>query len=188
MGSIRTFISIPTPENVRQALTAIQSELKSADADVKWESPEKLHITLRFLGDVEENRLPQLIADCSKAICNLNSFSLVYEGFGCFPDARNPRIIWAGSHNDDGTLITIKKEIDAAVARYGFEGENRMFHPHITLSRVKGRRNIPNLIKMLQSVTFEPHPVRIDEVHFMKSVLRPTGSIYTILQTIALQK
>ena len=157
-------------------------------AEVKWEPPEKLHITLRFLGDVEEQKLPLLIADCSKAICNLNSFSLVYEGFGCFPDSHNPRIIWAGSHNDDGVLNRMQKEIDDTVTRHGFERETRAFCPHITLARVKGRHNIPNLIKMLQSVTFEPHPVIIDEVHFMKSELRPTGSIYTKMQTIALQK
>ncbi len=188
MPSIRTFIAIPTPDDVRQALTDIQAELKTANAEVKWEPPEKLHITLRFLGDVEESQLPLLMTDCSKAICNLNSFSLIYEGLGCFPDTRNPRIIWAGSHNDDGILLRMKKEIDDSVARYGFERENRPFHPHITLARVKGRENIPNLIKMLQSVTFEPHPVIIDEVHFMKSELRPTGSIYTKLQTNALQK
>jgi 2'-5' RNA ligase len=188
MPSIRTFIAIPTPDGVRQALTDIQAELKTANAAVKWEPSEKLHITLRFLGGVEERQLPLLMADCSKSICNLFSFSLVYEGFGCFPDVRNPRIIWAGSHNDDGALIRMHKEIDDTVVRYGFERENRAFHPHITLARVKGRQNIPNLIKMLQSVTFEPHPVTIDEVHIMKSELRPTGSIYTKMQTIALQK
>jgi 2'-5' RNA ligase len=188
MPSIRTFIAIPTPVEVRQALTCIQTELKTADAAVKWEPPEKLHITLRFLGNVEESQLAILMTDCSNAICNLNSFSLIYGGLGCFPDARNPRIIWAGSRNDDGVLVEMKKAIDDTVARYGFERENRAFHPHITLARVKGRQNIPNLIKMLQSVTFEPHPVVIDEVYFMKSELRPTGSIYTKLQSIALQK
>jgi RNA 2',3'-cyclic 3'-phosphodiesterase len=188
MSLIRTFIAIPTPDDVRQTLTDIQTVLKSANAEVKWEPPEKLHITLRFLGDVEENQLPLLMADCSKAICNLFSFSLIYGGLGCFPDTRNPRIIWAGSHNDDGTLIRIKKEIDDTVLRFGIARESRLFQPHITLARVKGRQNIPSLIKMLQSVTFEPHQVIIDELHFMKSELRPTGSIYTKLQSIVLQK
>lgn len=188
MPSIRTFIAIPTPDNVRQVLSDIQSELKSSHAEVKWEQPEKLHITLRFLGDVDEQQLPHLIKDCATIMCNLNSFSLIYEGLGCFPDPRNPRIIWAGSHNDDGRLIYMKKEVEDIAARYGFERETRPFHPHITLARVQGRGNIQNLIKMLQSVTFEPHPVIIDEVHFMKSELRPAGSIYTRLQTIALKK
>ncbi|MGD0339654.1 MAG: RNA 2',3'-cyclic phosphodiesterase [Bacteroidota bacterium] len=188
MASIRTFIAIPTPDNVRQVLSEIQAELKTSRAEVKWEPHEKLHITLRFLGNVDERQLPQLMTECSNVVCNLPSFSLIYEGLGCFPDTRNPRIIWAGSHNDDGTLVRIKKNIDDIVVRYGFERENRSFHPHITLARVKGRQNIPSLIKMFQSVTFEPHPVIIDEVHFMKSELRSTGSIYTRMQIIALQR
>lgn len=188
MASIRTFIAIPTPDNVRQVLSDIQAELKTSRAEVKWELQEKLHITLRFLGNVDDRQLPQLMDECSKSICNFPSFSLIYGGLGCFPDIRNPRIVWAGSHNDDGTLFKMRKEIDDIVAGYGFERENRSFHPHITLARIKGKQNIPNLIKMLQSITFEPHPVIIDEVHFMKSELRPTGSIYTRMHTIVLKK
>ncbi len=187
MPKTRTFIAIPTPPDIREALAGIQRELRRAAADVRWETPDKLHITLRFLGDVDDTLLPQLLKECADAVCYLPSFSLIYGGFGCFPDMRNPRIVWAGSENPDGTLVGLKQKIDEVVTHYGFEPEKRSFHPHITLGRVKGNRNISNLITMLQSITFEAHATVIGGLHIMKSELRPSGSIYTLLQSIPLR-
>ena len=186
MGMVRSFIAIPTPVEIAHDLRESIASLRDADAEVRWEPVEKIHITLRFLGDVDEVLLPRLIKDCVDSCCNQKSFSLLYGGFGCFPNNRDPRIIWLGSENGDGLLEPLKKIIDETVNRYGFVPENRPFRPHLTLGRVKGKRNIRNLIKMLQSVTFEPRTVVIDELVFMKSELRPTGSIYTKLQSIRL--
>ncbi len=187
MPSTRTFLAIHTPPDVVDSLRVIQNKLREASADVRWESPEKLHITVRFLGDVDDRSLPNLIQECADEICYLPSFSLIYRGLGCFPDFKNPRIVWAGSENADGNLIRMKRKIDEIVGHYGFEPEKRAFHPHITLGRVKGNRNIRNLITMLQNVTFEAHEAEITGIHIMKSELRPSGSIYTTLHTIALR-
>ncbi len=188
MSKVRSFIAIPTPEEVKTILTKIQSKLKSIDSEVKWEPADKLHITLKFFGDVDNNILPSLISEVVEQCCNQKSFSLIYGELGCFPNLKEPRIVWAGSKNEDGLLEPLKKIIDEIGKKYGFEPEKREFHPHITLGRVKGRRNIPSLIKTLQSITFVPRTFLIDELYFMKSELRPSGSVYIKLQSIILKK
>ena len=188
MDSIRTFIAIPTPTQVRETLREIVAVLQTSGAEVKWEPADKLHITLKFFGDIGTNILPDVLEKYTAACGNLKSFSLVYGGLGCFPNSREPRIIWAGSKNDDGLLDQLKKTVDELGIPFGFEPEKRSFQPHITIGRVKGKRNIPGLIKMLQSVTFEPQSFLIDEIYFMKSELRPAGSIYNRMQSIMLKK
>ena len=96
MPVIRTFIALPTQSNVQQRIAEIQQKLKTTQADVKWELQNKFHITLVFLGNIEQSKLELLSAALAKSVQQFSSISIKYESIGAFPSNQNPHIIWIG--------------------------------------------------------------------------------------------
>ncbi len=187
MASIRTFIAFDTPEEIKKEMFIIQAQLKDSHADVKWELESKFHVTIKFLGNVDESKLPNIIRTCQSIIERTPSFDVVYENLGCFPNIKHPRVIWIGCKNENGELLTLKQSLDTALIPLGFEREDRDFHPHITLGRVRTSKGLQNLIPMLINITFERRKASISEILVMKSILRPEGSNYFVLKTIKLK-
>jgi 2'-5' RNA ligase len=109
----------------------------------------------------------------------------VYEGVGGFPNVERPRVVWIGTRANEN-LAKLQQLVEQSCVRRGFAREDRQFHAHITLGRVKGNRALDRLTARLKSVTFEPSIARCTEIHMMRSDLKPTGSVYTHLQTIPL--
>jgi len=173
MASLRTFIAFETPEAIRQSITAFQSELKKSGADVRWEPPDKFHVTIKFLGNVEESRLPELTRQIQSVCENDRSFKVWYRGAGGFPDLKHPRVIWLGCENEDGVLANIKSALDTVLLPHGFEIEDRPFRPHVTLGRIRSPKGLHYLTPKLENLTFEPLMGTIFEVLIVKSVLRP---------------
>lgn len=187
MSEIRTFIAFDTPISIKTEMSQLQLELKKSDADVKWETEDKFHATIKFLGNVEETLLHQVIATCESCLNNFPPFDVSYQSLGSFPNKIHPRVIWIGCDNRDGTLLHIKNALDAALLRFGFEIETRQFRPHITLGRVKSFKGLNNLHPMLEKLNFERQDTVIQEILLMKSILRPKGSEYSILKAIPLK-
>jgi 2'-5' RNA ligase len=182
MHAIRTFIAIPTSTAVQQCIAELQTKLKEIQADVKWDSLSKFHITLKFLGNVETSKLELLSAELSKAIQPFAPFILEYESLGIFPNIYNPRIVWIGmKHNQ--VISDLQSAVESICSKCGFPKENRAFHPHITLGRVHGTRNLVHLTDAIKTITFEPIKSLCSEVLLMKSNLLPSGSVYTILKS-----
>ena len=186
MPPVRTFVAFDTPVEIRESMSSLQSELKRSNADVRWESLGKLHATIKFLGDVDERNLPKIIAKIEQSVSNAPPFTITYSGIGAFPDKRHPRVIWIGCETSDSTLLKMKNELDAALQPYGIPIEERAFHPHITLGRVKSANGINDLLSMLENLTFEPRSTKVDRIVVMKSTLKPQGSEYSLLTTIPL--
>ncbi len=184
---MRIFIAIDTPEEIKRNISALQSELKATGADVKWEISNKFHITLKFLGETNEIIIPELILSIEKIADTFPPFRLKYKNIGSFPNRRNPKIIWVGCENSDGILEKIKNTIDSKLIEFGFETENRKFHPHITLGRVKSPKRIKYLLPIIENITFDTEAIVCREILLMKSDLKPTGSEYTIIKTINLK-
>ncbi|PIU44638.1 MAG: RNA 2',3'-cyclic phosphodiesterase [Ignavibacteriales bacterium CG07_land_8_20_14_0_80_59_12] len=183
---IRTFIAVDTPDDVKEQITEAVSKLKEIGAEVRWESRDKYHITLKFLSDVREAQLPEIIDSLRRGLSGIPPFKVTYAGAGCFPSRRNPRVIWIGCENEEGTLLRLHDAVEAATVPFGFPTEERAFHPHITVGRVKGTRNTDPLVLSLPSVTLRSHPVDVRQILVMKSDLKPSGSVYTILEAIPL--
>jgi 2'-5' RNA ligase len=180
--TVRVFIALSSPPEVKKVLTDIQNELNQEGGDVKWDTPDKFHITLKFLGDVEQEKLPALSATLMALSALHLSFELWYESLGAFPDLVHPRVLWAGARKND-SLSALHQSIDEACERFGFAREPRVFHPHITFGRVKGSRNVGRLTARLKSITFEPIRMHCSELLLIKSDLHPTGSIYATLNS-----
>ncbi len=169
-------------------MVEVQARLKEAFADVRWENRDKFHVTLKFLGGVEESTLQQIIERLSGALSPFSHTRLVYTGLGCFPNKRNPRVIWVGCENEEGVLLRVFQTIEEIVEPLGFEKEKRAFHPHVTLGRVRSPKRAQDLIEKMKSLTFEQQVAECREVLVMKSDLRPSGSVYTVLHRIPLRK
>jgi 2'-5' RNA ligase len=185
MPGIRTFIALPTQSNVQQAIAEIQTKLKATQADAKWESQDKLHITLVFLGNVEQSKLESLSAALAKSVRQFPSFSITYESIGAFPNIKNPRVVWIDTKSNQ-TVLDLQAIAERICVEFGFPKEDRAFHPHITLGRVKETRNSVRLTEAIKTITFEPIETLCSEVLLMKSELHPSGSIYTILKSLPL--
>jgi 2'-5' RNA ligase len=186
MAKIRSFIALPSSAELNSRLTEVQRELMEEHANAKWDTPDKFHITLKFLGDVDSADITELADSLSIAASALPSFQLVYSSIGAFPDLVHPKVIWAGAELNE-PLVTLQREIDSVCERLGFPRETRAFHPHITLGRVKGSVNLNRLTARVKSSTLQPTTTHCSEILLIRSDLHPTGSVYTTLKTFPLK-
>lgn len=185
---MRCFISIPFPEETRKGMLVIQDRLKTSRADVSWTRPEGMHLTLKFLGEVEEKVLPDIENALGKAVSYIKPFSLDLSGVGIFPDKRRPRVVWIGIKGDVEGLVKLQSSIEKEFEKIGFPAEKRGFTPHITLGRIRSPRDVERLLNLIE----EEKDISIDgfeilNVHLMRSQLRPTGAIYTELYLVTLK-
>ncbi len=185
--SVRTFIAVPVPDSVRRSITSLLAPLKRLDADVKWVRPESLHLTLKFLGDVETGRVPAVGDGVAEAVAGERAFSLQLGGSGFFPNAKRPAVIWIGVTEGAGSLTRLAEAVDAAAVRCGFEAEARPFSAHLTVGRVRSPRGMDRLVPLLSGSRYQSEPFPVDVVLIMKSDLQRTGAVYTPYRTIQLK-
>ena len=186
MPSFRLFVSIDTPPHIKPQIAAIRDQLKESGADVKWEPDEKLHATLKFLCQTDERLLPEIVS-IGRGVCKtFTPLHVKYTRVGCFPNRRAPRIIWVGLDDLSGNMGLLQQQVETGMVPLGFKREEREFHSHITLGRVKSEKRIESLLRMMESITFESPPVVIKEIMLVKSDLMPSGSVYTTLNTFPL--
>jgi RNA 2',3'-cyclic 3'-phosphodiesterase len=186
VGSLRLFVALETPAAVRKALARTLAELREVEADVRWESEERLHATLKFLGDTPDSRVEAVAAALERTSSSTAPLTVAYSGLGFFPSPREPRIVWAGMLESTGGLNDFHARIEASMRALGFSEESRPFHPHVTLGRVRGQRGTAALRARVETCTFDQPPITLHEVALIKSDLRPSGSVYTTLKRISL--
>lgn len=186
MPPLRLFFAIDTHSDARTALAGVRDGLRSSGADVQWESTPKLHITLRFLGDTPQELLRDFVLYSEGVSRGFPPFPIRYRGLGCFPGPRDPRIIWAGVEDPDGTMAALQAGIEEGVCRLGAPPERKRFHAHVTLGRVKSLRGVDRLMGMMESAILDGPSATVGEFTLMKSILRPGGSEYAVLHSFPL--
>jgi RNA 2',3'-cyclic 3'-phosphodiesterase len=184
---MRTFIAIPLPDECRTLLEKMQQKLRSYGADVRWAAIPSIHLTLKFLGEAEPSIIPSLSESLESDTRSQDSFSLRLCGLGCFPNQINPRVIWCGIDGETAKLSLLQQRVEITCSRFGFAPENRGFHPHLTLGRVNGKRNLQPLIECIKMGTDLESRFTADCFNIYKSALKPQGAAYSILKTIALR-
>lgn len=183
MINIRTFIAINLTREIKETLNKIQSQLKKADADVKWVGQEGMHITLKFLGNVVIGQLESVYQMVFEATSNFNPFQLSLSSVGAFPNLSSPKVVWVGIDKGKEICIELAKQIDANLLRLGFPIEQKEFVPHLTLGRVKsprGKNELSKLVSELKTQSFGQ--MDVSKIEVMGSQLTPKGAIYTTLQ------
>jgi len=187
---IRAFIAINLPPQLRAKLAAVQQALQRAPGGqaVRWTAAGQIHLTLRFLGNVPAESVAEIQATLPQACAGIAPFDLQAGGLGCFPNPRQPRIIWVGLTGELEALRHLQDQVERATAPWG-EPEARQFHPHLTIGRVKPEQAKPArpLAEVLQARPAEPLGTwRVQQVDLMQSRLAPGGAEYSLLNSLAL--
>jgi 2'-5' RNA ligase len=189
MEGIRSFIAIEVPQSLRARLEELQRELRGTEAGVNWVRPEGIHLTLKFLGAISQDDLEKIARVIAPVVGAWNPFALRIHGLGCFPSSRNPRVIWVGIDPGNEEASSLQKSIEGKAAEVGFAPEARLFQPHLTLGRVRARiRRDVFLQAMEKNKDVEIGTFLAAEVHLFKSDLKPSGAVYTKLQTFPMRK
>lgn len=181
MPSRRLFVALPLPDDLRILL----SGLNVPSASLAWTRPEQLHVTLRFLGDVDEAQVEPL-ADALDGV-KVAPFILPLEGVGTFPPRGAPKIIWVGVGHAHPLLFQLRQQLDDALLGCGLEFDVRLFHPHVTLARVKspaGAVSAQHFVKRHRD--FEGPPFRVAHFGLYASELLPRGAVHTLVREFAL--
>ena len=179
---IRSFLAVELPEPILRKIEEVEVDLKSAHADVRWVSPEKIHLTLKFFGNIEASRIDSIFKSIEERVRSTQPFSLKVQGVGAFPSMKSPRVIWMGLVNGSEILTSLQKEIEAQLEKIRFQPEDRPFRPHLTLGRVKSSRGRNDLVgRMEKHKEREFGDFQVDRLILFKSDLKPSGPIYTVL-------
>ncbi len=187
---IRAFIAVTLPEPLTAIVSGVQQNLKARGLHIAWVAPGNVHLTLKFLGDIESTDIDP-IADvmnaCAQSMAPLTVAAL---GLGVFPDLRRPRVVWLGITGGMPQLIAFQKDLDAGLTALGkgrFKPEERPFKGHLTLGRIKAGLDTGILVKALRETgKVESSAVTIHAIHLIQSRLTSSGSIYTPLRCAVL--
>jgi len=189
--AIRSFVAIELGDSMQQALDRLQHQLSiGASARMaRWVSPQSIHLTLKFLGDIPERQVDEISAALRRACAGHAPFEVRLTDAGCFPSSNRPRVIWVGVGGEVAPLLSLQASIDQELGRLGFAREKRGFTPHLTLARIRDwvgpgeRRELAARLSMLQ---VPPASMPVRSVAFIRSDLRPSGAVYSLLSTTPL--
>lgn len=180
---MRTFISVELTDEIKKKLVELIAELKKSGASVKWVKAENLHVTLKFLGWVKDEQLDKLVELTAKAVGGSGSFKAKFEGLGTFPAGKSPRVVWVGTAEGGDGLCNLAQNLEKTLGSAGFKSEAREFKPHLTIGRVKDKKNLDQLVKRINELSrAKIGEMIIDRICIMKSTLRRTGPIYEIFK------
>ncbi|HHF98236.1 RNA 2',3'-cyclic phosphodiesterase [Candidatus Aerophobetes bacterium] len=183
---MRVFIAVELPESVKRSIYNLQKRMVDNINRIKWVSPDSLHITLKFLGEVEERRLKDISEVADKVASKFSSFFIKMEEVGIFPERGVPRVIWVGISEGSFELSSIAKQIDEGLFEKGFPRERKKWVPHITLGRVKRLQN-PEIIKKFTKENIKGEKTKVEAITLMQSNLTPQGAIYKSLERFFLK-
>jgi 2'-5' RNA ligase len=183
MSRLRTFLGIALDPEVHAQLIALQQNLARARSDVKWVEPENLHLTLLFLGEVDDRTIVDICRAAQNAVASLPAFTMTVQGANCFGNPRRPRTIWIGVGSGAQEVVAVHDALESALLKLGcYRREERQFTPHITLGRCRSEEPSDKLGPALaKHKTWSAGESRVTEVQIMSSELTQNGPVYTIL-------
>ena len=194
MTTLRTFIAVELDKDFVGKLVDLQDRLRGqvAPRSIRWVRPEGIHLTLKFLGETRPDQLEEVKSALDRAVSGVSPFTFTVGGLGCFPNTRRPRVIWVGLYEPTGTLSRLRDAIESHVAPLGFPTEKRPFRPHLTLGRVQRYASKSEVREVGEVIAASEIGVldemRVGQVSYIKSDLRPGGAVYTTLHGAGLQR
>jgi 2'-5' RNA ligase len=180
---IRTFVAVNIDSAVRQRVGGLVDRFRAAGAEVKWVEPQNLHITLKFLGDVDAKEIHRVCGAVQGAVADAAPFEFEVRGAGAFPKANRPRTVWLGIAQGREEMIDLNQRIEPALEKLGFRREARRFQPHLTIGRVRrGGPAVAELGKLIgEQADVELGLTKVPEVIVFSSQLDRSGPTYEAL-------
>lgn len=185
MPTLRAFVGVPVGPSLVRQMSAVRAEF--GDRTVRWIPAPNLHLTLKFLGDVEEARVASMREALRKALSDTAGFRVTARGLGVFPDARRPRVLWVGMAAPE--LPRVARRVERALETFGIERAPAPFRPHATIGRWRrpdpGRGGLQDELARWRDREFGEF--RIDAVTLFRSTLQPSGAVYSALEVFRLK-
>ncbi|MBN1548828.1 MAG: RNA 2',3'-cyclic phosphodiesterase [Syntrophaceae bacterium] len=181
--TLRAFLAVDPPREIRDAIAMIQNRLKKAiQGDIRWVKPEGIHLTLKFFRALPESDVATISRAVRDAVSKVVPFVLDIKSVGAFPDVKRPRVLWLGMEGDVNALIQLQKKVDTELQHCGFAKEDRPFRPHLTLARIKEPGGLTGLASIMgKGEDFVAGSFSANGLNLFKSDLTPKGAIYTKL-------
>ena len=192
MEQIRSFIAIELPDEVKSALDQLQAQLKTGkQLPVKWVDPYNIHLTLKFLGNIDVNKVREITGAMEAAAQGVSPFKLEVKDLGVFPNLKRVRVVWVGVSGEVAQLSQLQQRIESNLSPLGFAPEPRSFTPHLTLARVREQASLDeqqNFGQLIASTKFETvYEFGVYSINLMKSQLTREGAIYSRISSVKLK-
>ncbi len=183
---MRAFIAIALPDEIKLFLSRVQAGLKAAGADVKWVAPQNIHLTLKFLGEIDDARVEKCSLIMEEIASHTGCFSARLSEIGAFPGINSPRVIWIGIDKGNDEVKRLAGELETKTLAVGFSAEDRPFSSHITIGRTRSSSRRQELAKALSAANeglFKETPeFRVKNITLFQSTLTPKGPVYEVLR------
>jgi 2'-5' RNA ligase len=171
------------PSETRERLRSLQNKLiKECPGKVAWVKVDNIHLTLKFLGEIGEDSVKQIMATLKDVASRYQPFDLTVTGLDCFPGIENPRVVWAGIACSGEELHTLQKDVDESLVKHSFIKDKRKFNAHLTLGRIKylkEKMKWKGIVENFRDV--EIGTLTVDKIIFFQSTLKPAGAVYSVL-------
>lgn len=187
-SSIRCFIAIELPDSIQRIFEEIQNVFKSRISNASWTKLGNFHLTLKFLGDVKQNRISKICSVVDNISNEHASFRLCFGGIGAFPSMSRPRVLWIGLKQGVSQTTRLWQKINSEMLHLGFKNEKR-FHPHTTLARMRSRENLSRHKDLFCKYDSLPNTIlTVNEIVLVESKLHPSGAVYTPFKKFQLSR
>ncbi len=180
---MRTFVALELSDAAKAGILAVIGRLRESGVRASWSRSSTIHLTLKFLGEVDDAEIAEVVEAVGLAARSSLGFGMTTVGLGAFPSPRRPRVVWAGVDAPE-ELFALQSKVDAELAALGFERERRRFHPHVTLGRL--REPGADLGGLLRTVEVPRRTTHVDRVLVMKSTLAPSGAVHEAVAEVPL--
>ena len=181
---MRAFIAIDLSESIGNYLGRVSQELnkKLSKGDVRWVAPDKIHLTLRFLGETDNDELSDICDLMDESTQQAEPFKLILGMLGCFPNAKRPRVIWVGFKPSSEDITSLQSVLEEKIVKLGWKSESRSYHPHLTLGRVKNTQAVVSA-QLPWGKEMSKQQVRVGAITLYESQLKSSGPEYALLHT-----
>ncbi len=183
-STLRAFVAVPIPDSVTVFIRQVQARLQSSGMNIRWVAANKIHLTLKFLGQIDPSRVPGVATTMDAVAGSIPPFLLGAGGPGMFPNHRRARVLWVGLDGNIERLMAIQAALESGLGPVGFREETRPFHPHLTIGRSRRRLDAETLGASLESMKdVASDSFRVERLVLYKSMLSPAGAEYARLHT-----
>jgi len=179
----RVFCAVPLPLDLRERLMAHVNHVRDSvpDARASWSRVDSVHLTLKFLGDLSPGKVEKLSEAASRSAKEFAPFQIVVEQTGAFPKQGQPRVLWIGINDFSGKLGDLHARLEDESANEGFARDDRPFHPHLTVARLRQPRHARTLVAAHKELVFDAAEIAVSELLVIRSELGNEGSKYTVI-------
>jgi len=193
MEQVRSFIAIELPDELKLGLSQLQAQLKTGkQLPVKWVDPYRIHLTLKFLGNISTDKISEITRAIEMATRGVSPLYLEVKGLGAFPNLRRVQVVWVGVSGELAKLSQLHQRIESNLAPLGFAPESRPFTPHLTLARLREQASLDeqqSFGQLIANTKFEAvYGFSVDSINLMRSQLTRAGAIYSRLSLVGLGK